>query len=46
MNDAKSFSLGKREFFQLALSLVGLGLAVRRTWQLILGMNRAGGPLA
>jgi len=41
MNDAKCFPLGERQF----LSLIIFHLAVRRTRQLILGVNGAGGPL-
>ena len=46
MNDAKPFSLGEGQFLEFAFSLIALRLAVGRTGQLIMGMNRAGGPLA
>ena len=32
MNDAKCFSLGERQFLELAFSRVGFRLAVRRAW--------------
>ena len=46
MNDAKCFSLGERQFLELAFSRIGFRLAVRRARQLIVRMYRAGGPLA
>ena len=46
MNDAKRFTLSERQFLEFARSLIGFRLAVRRAGQLIVGMNRVGGPLA
>ena len=46
MNDAKCFSLGERQFLELAFSRIGFRLAVRRARQLIVRMYRADGPLA
>ena len=45
MNDAQRFPLGERQRFEFAFSLIGFRLAVRRPRQLIVSMNRSGGPL-
>lgn len=45
MYDAERFPLGERQFFKFAFSLIGFRLAVRRTRQLVVGMDRVGGPL-
>ena len=46
MHDAKRFPLSEGQFLKFAFSLIGFRLAVRRTRQLVVDMDRGGGPLA
>ena len=46
MDDAKGFSLGERQFLDLAFALIGFRLTVGCAGELIVRLKRAGRPLA